>query len=151
MKMHTPKERLTILLISVFILRSSGKDSPLGGNTSLFSSIVSWLTISTTGANKLPLLQAALVAIFKEVQYILALLIRVKKKNIGQWDAAIYAKILERRRYLISAIVGGTTTTIQVTCFSTSLSVYTLDTVYLSKTPCLIKLNEQQVKWIYTW
>ena len=37
---------------------------------SLFSPIVSSLTISTTSANKLPLLQAALVAIFQEVEYI---------------------------------------------------------------------------------
>lgn len=141
MKMHTTAS----LYLKVFWQRQS----PRKTHHSHFSSIVSSLTISTTGRDKLPLLQAALVAIFQEVQYILALLIRVEE-IFASGTQPFTQKIWESRRDLISLILEGTTATIRAHCFSISLSVYTLGPVYLQETPCLIKINVY-TEWISTW
>lgn len=122
---------------TIIISRSPGEDSPSGRHNALFSPIVSSLTISTTGANKLPLLQVALVDVFQEVQYILAL------RHCGQSGrhAAIHTKTRESRCDLISVILTRTTSTTEVNYFSTFLSVYTLGAVYLLETPCLLKIK----------
>jgi len=71
MKMHLTTETQTNRFIN-FSLHLQHLIYPTKTHRSVFSSFVSTLTISTTGVNKLPLLQAALVAIFQEVQCIVS-------------------------------------------------------------------------------
>ena len=62
-------EKNTRLTIPVFTLTSPGKDTLIERHSTVFVSHCLSFTIWTTGA-KLPLLQAALGAIFHSIQYI---------------------------------------------------------------------------------
>lgn len=65
--MNVTRERDT----NKFKSSSTASLSVLRGQTTVFSlPLVSTLTISTTGVDRLPLLQAALLAVFQAEQYI---------------------------------------------------------------------------------